>query len=121
MIHTILIVDDNPLIRRLVGAHIDANPDWRVCGEAADGREGIEKALQLHPDVIVMDLSMPVMNGIDATAALRRLMPGVPVIIFSEYSDVFSEEEAQAVGVAALVSKTDSIAVLLGKACALVR
>ena len=53
--------------------------------------EAIEKAQALHPDLIVMDLSMPVMNGIDATRALKALMPSVPVIIFSEYSDVFSQ------------------------------
>jgi len=55
--------------------------------------------------LIVMDLSLPVMNGIDAARVLKRLMPTVPLIIFSEYSDVFSESEARSAGVSALVSK----------------
>jgi DNA-binding NarL/FixJ family response regulator len=63
-----------------------------------------------------MDLSMPVMNGIDATRALKTLMPMVPVIIFSEYSDVFSEEEARSAGISALVSKSDPVSVLIDKA-----
>jgi two-component system chemotaxis response regulator CheY len=57
----------------------------------------------LHPDVIVMDLSMPVMNGIEAAGALKRLMPTVPLIIFSESSNVFSAAETRSAGVAALV------------------
>ena len=74
------------------------------------------KSQALHPDLIVMDLSMPVMNGIDATRALKALMPSVPVIIFSEYSDVFSQEEARSVGVSALVSKSQHVSVLLDTA-----
>jgi DNA-binding NarL/FixJ family response regulator len=121
MLHTILIVDDNPLIRRLVRAYIEGYPEWQLCGEAANGREGIEKAQQLHPDLIVMDLSMPVMNGIEAATALKSLMPAVPIIIFSEYSSVFSDEEARAAGISAVVSKTENVSVLLGKASVLVQ
>ena len=66
-------------------------PDFQVCGDAENGQEAIQKAEELHPDVIVMDLSMPVMNGIDAARGLKKVMPTVPVIIFSEYCDVFSD------------------------------
>jgi DNA-binding NarL/FixJ family response regulator len=76
----------------------------------------IEKAQDLHPDLIVMDLSMPVMNGIDAAHVLRRLMPMVPLIIFSEYSDVLSAEKAHSVGIPALVSKSEHMSVLIHKA-----
>jgi DNA-binding NarL/FixJ family response regulator len=117
--HTILIVDDSPLIRHLVRSYIDRYPEWQVCGEAANGREGIDKAQELHPDLIVLDLSMPVMNGIEAAAVLKRLMPTVPVIIFSEYSSVLSDAEARSAGISALVSKTENISALLGKATAL--
>jgi NarL family two-component system response regulator LiaR len=119
MFHTVLIVDDSPLIRRLIRSYLDNYPEWQLCGEAANGREGIEKAVQLHPDLIVMDLSMPVMNGIQAAIALKRLMPTIPVMIFSEYSSVFSVEEARAAGISALVSKAENLSVLLGKARAL--
>ena len=67
-----------------------------------------------------MDLSMPVMNGIDAARIVRRRMPTVPLIIFSEYGDVFSERAAQAAGVSALVSKSKHVSVLVDKARALV-
>ena len=56
-----------------------------VCGEAENGREAIEKAQALYPDLIMMDLSMPVVNGIEAARTLKRLMPTVPIIMFSEY------------------------------------
>jgi CheY-like chemotaxis protein len=93
--------------------------DFEVCGEAENGQEAIEKAQQLHPDLVVMDLSMPVMNGIEAARVLQGLMPTVPLIVFSEYSDVFSENEARSAGVSALVPKSEHVSVLVGKARAL--
>jgi DNA-binding NarL/FixJ family response regulator len=89
--------------------------DFAVCGEAENGRDAIEKAQALRSDVILMDLSMPVMNGIEATRALKTLMPTVPVIIFSDYSDVFSEEEALSAGITGLVSKSEHMSVLIDR------
>jgi DNA-binding NarL/FixJ family response regulator len=119
MAKTVLIVDDNEIIRRGLRASFTAAPDFDVCGEAENGREAIEKAQELHPDLIVLDLSMPVMNGIDAARVLRKLMPTLPLIIFSEYSDVLSEAEARSAGVSALVSKSEHVSVLVAKARAL--
>ena len=85
-----------------------------MCGEAENGKEAIEKAQELRPDLIVLDLSMPVI--LDAARVLKRLMPAVPLIVFSEYSDVFSEKEARSAGVSALVSKSEHASVLVGKA-----
>ena len=70
----------------------------------------------LHPDLVVTDLSMPVMNGLEETRALKKLMPLVPVIIFTSHSDPFVEKEARAVGVSAIVSKSEAVAVLIAKA-----
>jgi DNA-binding NarL/FixJ family response regulator len=119
MAKTVLIVDDNEIIRRGLREFFTAEPDFDVCGEAENGREAIEKAQELHPDLIVLDLSMPVMNGIDAARVLRKLMPTLPLIIFSEYSDVLSEAEARSAGVSALVSKSEHVSVLVAKARAL--
>ena len=119
MTKTVLIVDDNEIIRRGLRELFTAEPDFDVCGEAENGREAIEKAQELHPDLIVLDFSMPVMNGIDAARVLRKLMPTLPLIIFSEYSDVFSVEEARSAGVSALVSKSEHVSVLVAKARAL--
>src|SRR6266446_3527002 len=120
MAKAVLVVDDNALIRQALCELFKREADFEVCGEAENGREAIEKAQELHPDLIVLDLSMPVMNGIDAARVLRRLMPtALKVIIFSEYSDVFSEEEARSAGVSALVSKSEHVSVLVAKARAL--
>ncbi len=74
----------------------------------------------MHPDLILLDLSMPVMNGLDAARALTRLMPEVPVIMYSAFSDSFTQREARSAGVSALVSKSENTSVLLGKARSLV-
>lgn len=116
MHHTILVVDDNPSIRRLIRSCVERSTDWEVCGEAENGLDGIQMAWELHPDLIVMDLSMPVMNGIEAAQVLHGSMPSVPLIIFSGYSDVLSPEEARAAGIRALVSKSENISVLVGTA-----
>ena len=116
MAKTVLLVDDNAAVRRALCGLFGSQTDFEVCGEAENGQEAIEKAERLRPDLIVMDLSMPVMNGIEAARILKRLMPAAPLIIFSEYSDVFSEQEARSTGVSALVSKSEHVSVLLGKA-----
>jgi DNA-binding NarL/FixJ family response regulator len=119
MPESVLLVDDNAVIRQALSQSFASEADFHVCGEAENGRDAIQKAQELHPDLIVMDLSMPVMNGIEAARILKRLMPRVPLIIFSEYSDVFSEKEARSAGVSALVSKSEHISVLMAKARAL--
>jgi DNA-binding NarL/FixJ family response regulator len=119
MAKTVLIVDDNEIIRRGLHELFTAESDFDVCGEAENGREAIEKAQEVHPDLIVLDLSMPVMNGIDAARVLRKLMPTLPLIIFSEYSDALSEAEARSAGVSGLVSKSEHVSVLVAKARAL--
>jgi DNA-binding NarL/FixJ family response regulator len=115
----VLVVDDNAVIRHALCEVFTSEADFDVCGEAENGRDAIEKAQALQPDLIVMDLSMPVMNGIDAAHALKTLMPMVPIIMFSEYSDVFSEQEARSAGVSALVSKSEHVSFLIEKARAL--
>jgi len=116
---SVLVVDDNALIRQVLCRVLASEPGFDICGEAENGQDAVEKAQALHPDLIVMDLSMPVMNGIDATRTLKTLMPMVPVIIFSEYSDAFSEKEARSAGISALVSKSEHVSVLIDKARAL--
>jgi CheY-like chemotaxis protein len=113
---TVLVVDDNAYIRQALCKVFTSEADFDIC----NGREAIAKAHELQPDLIVMDLSMPVMNGIDAARILREMMPTVPLIIFSEYSDVFTETEAKSVGVSALVPKSKHVSMLVGKARALV-
>ncbi|MGA8618204.1 MAG: response regulator [Candidatus Sulfotelmatobacter sp.] len=116
MSHTILIADGSIFIRAALCNIFESEADFDVCGQAENGKEAIEKAKKLHPDLILLDLSMPVMNGLDATRVLKRMMPEVPVIMFSEYSRASTEKEARSAGVWALVSKFAHISVLLNEA-----
>jgi DNA-binding NarL/FixJ family response regulator len=120
MAKMVLVVEDNAVVRQALCRLFRSEVDFDVCGDAENGQDAIEKAQALHPDLIVMDLSMPVMNGIDAARTLKTLMPIVPIIIFSEYSDVFSEDEARSAGISALVAKSEHASVLISKARALV-
>jgi DNA-binding NarL/FixJ family response regulator len=116
----VLVVDDSAVIRHALCEVFTSESDFTVCGEAENGLEAIEKARNLQPDLIVLDLSMPMMNGLDAARALKRLMPTVPLIMFTVHSDVLPEEDARSAGVSAVVSKSDHASVLLRKARALV-
>jgi DNA-binding NarL/FixJ family response regulator len=116
MLGSVLIVDDNPFIRQALCELFKREDDFEVCGEAENGKEGVEKAEELHPDLIVLDLSMPVMNGLDAARVLKHRMPAVPLVMFSEYSDAFSMQEARSIGISALISKSEHVSALIDKA-----
>lgn len=116
MSHTVLIADDNPSIRRGLCELFEREEEFEVCGDAENGKEAVEKAQELHPDLILLDLSMPVMNGLEAARVLSRMMPRVPLIMYSAFSDSFTEKEASSAGVSAMISKSEDISVLLGKA-----
>src|SRR5258708_12127488 len=90
--------------------------DFEVCGEAENGKEAIAKARELHPDLIVLDLSMPVMNGLDAARELKRLMPTVPLLMYSAFGDRLVEQQARVVGVSELVFKSQPHAILCNNA-----
>ncbi len=113
---SVLIVDDNMFIRQALRELFERETDFQVCGEAENGREAIEQAEKWHPDLVVLDLSMPVMNGLDAARILKRLMPTVPLILYSAFADRTSELQAKLIGISDLVSKSESVSVLIGKA-----
>jgi DNA-binding NarL/FixJ family response regulator len=79
----ILVVDDHEVVRRGVRTLLEKHPGWEVCTEAANGREAVEKVRELKPDIVVMDLSMPQLNGVEATRQILRTLPDVRVIILS--------------------------------------
>jgi len=116
MAKTVLIVDDNRYIRQALCEQFKRESDFEVCGEAENGKEAIAKARELHPDLIVLDLSMPVMNGLDAARELKQLMPTVPIIMFTSYCDSSTEHVIRQVGISDLVSKSQPAAILVGKA-----
>ena len=118
---TVLIVDDSVFVRRALCDLFRRETDFEVCGVAENGREAIEAAVRLHPDLIVLDLSMPVMNGLDAARVLKRVAPAIPLIMYSAFEGSLSEKQVRLVGISELVSKSDPVSLLLEKARALVR
>ena len=115
-LRSVLVVDDNPVIRKIICELFTREGDFEICGQAENGREAIEKAQLLQPALIVTDLSMPLMNGLEEARVLKRLMPAVPVIIYSAHIGSLVEKEALSAGASAVVHKSDAVAVLIGKA-----
>jgi two-component system, NarL family, nitrate/nitrite response regulator NarL len=112
---SVVIIDDNAVVRQSVGrAFLDDG--FRCFGEAGDGAEGIEVVKKLKPDLAILDLSMPVMNGLQAAPVLRRLFPHMAIILFSLHGDGIVKVEAAQAGVDAVVSKSEDIPALLEKA-----
>ncbi len=108
----ILIADDNQAVRRAMRHMLEKDADFKVCGEAENGLEAIEKVGELRPDLVVVDFSMPIMNGLEVARALKRAEPGIPIVLFTMFKDRFLEEEAFAAGVSVVVSKEDGISML---------
>jgi CheY-like chemotaxis protein len=104
----IAIVDDHPTIRKVIRSFIQSNTDWEVCGEAGDGEAAITVAVRLNPDLIVLDLSMPVMNGLDAARAIASVCPNSQMVLFTAHSNNQLMLEAERVGIRAVLPKDGS-------------
>ena len=101
-----MIVDDHAVIRRMLRTVFEAE-DLQV-SDAMDGAEGVRKAQELKPNLIILDLSMPVMNGLEAARALKLLMPQVPLLMFTNNAGAAMEKEARSAGIDAVICKSDS-------------
>jgi two-component system, chemotaxis family, chemotaxis protein CheY len=115
MSHTILIADDSAFIREALCNLFEREEDFDVCGEAENGKEAVEKAQALHPDLILLDLSMPVMNGLEAARDLKRIMPTVPLVMYSSFADRLVGQQPLLIGISEVVSKSERVAVLIDK------
>lgn len=105
----ILICDDNPNIRYLLRVFVESQTPFKICGEAGHGTEAIEKAKLLQPDLILLDLAMPVMSGAEAASVLKAKLPRTKIILFSMHMDSVPRSLAAAVGVDLALSKADGI------------
>jgi DNA-binding NarL/FixJ family response regulator len=83
----ILIADDHTLVRQGLRKILETQPGWEVVAEAGDGREAVQQAIQLRPDVVILDLAMPRLNGVEAVQQIERRAPGVRVLVLSMYAD----------------------------------
>jgi DNA-binding NarL/FixJ family response regulator len=109
----VLIADDSKTVRRILKLFLQAQRNLNVCGEAANGFEAVEQAKKLQPDLILLDLAMPEMNGAEAASVLKKLMPKVPIIVFTMYSENIGRSLTSAIGVDMVLSKPDGMMALM--------
>lgn len=107
---SVLIADDSEPIRRTLRTLFSKQPDLTICGEAADGCQAVDKARALHPDLILLDFSMPNMNGLEAASQLKGMNPHVPIVMLTMFKDKFLEERAYKAGVSLVLSKEENMA-----------
>src|SRR5260370_40906973 len=106
----ILIDDDSPAIRHLLRFFIEHNTDWQVCGEAENGQIAVEKVAKLKPHAVILDLSMPVMNGLEAAREITRIAPNVQMVIFTMHAPDQILRDAQDAGIQTVIFKSKPIA-----------
>jgi DNA-binding NarL/FixJ family response regulator len=109
MASKILIVGDSRVIRRLIRSSIEERTGWVVCGEAENGKIGVALVEELRPHLVILDLSMPVMNGLDAAREISSIAPGMPMIMFTMHEVDGLRKDAQRVGIKHVFSKENGL------------
>jgi two-component system, NarL family, response regulator LiaR len=113
---TVLIAHDHLSVRDALRSVFNSEPGLLVCAEAEDGQKAVERALELHPDLIVLDMLMPVLNGCEAAHTLKAAMPDTPILMFTGHTSKFTEAYAVASGVDAFVAKDEDVSLLINRA-----
>jgi DNA-binding NarL/FixJ family response regulator len=109
----IVVADDQEVVRKRVVATLMSRGDFEVCAEASNGKEAVEKARELNPDLVILDITMPELNGLDAARQIRSFAPNLPILILSVHKSKQVVEEAKKIGVRGYVTKGDAIQKLL--------
>jgi DNA-binding NarL/FixJ family response regulator len=105
----VLIADDSSSVRDVIRTFLRAHEDIEICGEAVDGLEALEKAQRLKPDLVLLDLVMPEINGAEVASILKNKMPDIRIILFTMYSERMGKFLSSAIGVDAVLSKPDGM------------
>jgi CheY-like chemotaxis protein len=109
---SIIIVDDNAMIRRTLRNLFQEDGEWVICAEAVDGRDAVEKAQEFSPDMIVLDLCMPGMDGLEAASKLRNIVSKSLIVMLTAFKSPHLEDHAHKAGVSLVLAKEDSPKVL---------
>lgn len=105
----IVLADDHEVVRQGVRRLLETQPSLEICAEASNGQEAVEKALSLKPDLVILDLSMPIMNGVEATRQIRQLLPSAKIIVFSMHEFTQLADTVKEAGADAYVSKSAQV------------
>jgi DNA-binding NarL/FixJ family response regulator len=109
MAHTILIVDDNAAIRSLLRQFLEPKPEYQVCGEAENGEVAVNKVKELGPDIVILDLQMPVMDGLAAARQINSLAPQTTILMLTMHASGQLQETARSAGITTVLSKTEAV------------
>jgi DNA-binding NarL/FixJ family response regulator len=102
----LLIADDNATARKLLRALLETRQSWQVCGEAENGLEAVARAAELKPDIIILDLAMPLMDGLHAAQTISAVSPAIPIFMHTMHNFAGLDIEAKKVGIRKVISKT---------------
>ena len=110
---SVLLVDDSEVVRKVMRDFFETLTDWNIGGEAADGTEAIKKAMELKPDLVILDFSMPDMNGIETASVLKTTIPTAYIIVFTMFDEALGSTLSSAVGVDLVVPKAEGLTTLV--------
>jgi DNA-binding NarL/FixJ family response regulator len=110
---SVLIVDDSDAVRTAMRDFFESLTDWTIGGEARDGTEAVQKALELKPELIILDCSMPNMNGLEASSVIRKILPNVYIIVFTFFDDALGARLSSAAGVDLIIPKAEGLTALV--------
>ena len=106
---SIIIVDDSPVVRHALRSLIEETKEWKVCGEAENGKIAVERVKELHPDVVILDLQMPVMDGLQAAGQINHIAPNTIMLMFTLHKCEQLLKDAQSAGIRDVISKSDGL------------
>lgn len=110
----ILIADDHEIMRRGLRMVLEAKPEWQICGEATNGEQAVAKAEELHPDLIILDVSMPVLGGFQAAQRILQSNTSARILLYTTHESAYFSSEARKIGVRGFLCKTSGQGDLIG-------